>query len=324
MGRVLDYNDDVGATLFEVNTAVAFLAFGEVAADVCIVEVGLGGRLDATNVIDRPLVTAIAGLGLDHQQFLGKRLIDIAGEKAGIAKRAVPLVTQAYPPVAAGRIRDIAERTGARWLPRGSAWDANVRQGKLRYSDAQGELDLPLPRLPGRHQAMNAGLAVAMLRHQSALPVAPASLAAALQTATWPARLQRLAPGPVAGTHEVWLDGGHNPAAARQVAAWAGQQFSDGKALHLIFASLASKDPRGMLEPFRGIAGQVHSVPIADHACVAPAELASLAAELGFEATARQSVAAAIAELPSAQQVLIFGSLYLAGEVLSANNQAPD
>ncbi len=156
-------------SLFEVNTAVAFLAFAEAPADACILEVGLGGRLDATNVIERPLVTGIASLGLDHQAFLGNRMVDVAGEKAGIAKRGVPLVTQLYPPELAGRISEIATDVGAIWEPRGLHWDAIVRQGKLHYRDRQDELDLPLPRLPGKHQALNAALAVAMLRHQSAL-----------------------------------------------------------------------------------------------------------------------------------------------------------
>ena len=144
-------------SFFEVATAVAFLAFARTPADACILEVGLGGRLDATNVIERPLVTGIASLGARPSAFPRPGLTDIAGEKAGIAKRGVPLVTQLYPPAIASRIDEIARERGAIWLPRGGVWDAIVRQGKLRYRDEQGELDLPLPRLPGRHQAMNAG-----------------------------------------------------------------------------------------------------------------------------------------------------------------------
>src|SRR6476659_393760 len=166
--EVISAGDGIEPSFFEVAAAVAILAFARTVADACILAVGLGGRLDATNVIERPLVCGIASLALDHQQFLGNGLPDIAGEKAAIAKRGVPLVTQLYPPAIGQRIEEIARERGAIWLPRGGVWDGIVRQGKLRYSDERGELDLPLPRLPGRHQAMNAALAVAMLRHQDA------------------------------------------------------------------------------------------------------------------------------------------------------------
>ncbi|HVF38079.1 MAG TPA: bifunctional folylpolyglutamate synthase/dihydrofolate synthase, partial [Sphingomicrobium sp.] len=192
MGQVLDANDRIGGSLFEVNTAVAFLAFKETPSDACILEVGLGGRLDATNIIERPLVCGIASLGLDHQAFLGTRMIDVAGEKAGIAKRGVPLVTQLYDPPLAARIGEIAHDAGAIWEPRGRNWDARIRQAKLRYRDRRGELDLPLPRLPGKHQAMNAALAVAMLRHQDALDVPASAFTAAMGWANWPARLQQI------------------------------------------------------------------------------------------------------------------------------------
>jgi dihydrofolate synthase/folylpolyglutamate synthase len=307
-----------------VATAVALLAFARTPADACILEVGLGGRLDATNVIERPLITGIANLALDHQQFLGNGLPDIAGEKAAIAKAGVPLVTQLYPPAIGARIGEIAQERAASWLPRGGAWDAIARQGKLRYRDEQGVLDLPLPRLPGRHQAMNAALAIAMLRHQDLLRVPPSALSAAMGWADWPARLQRLAPGPLAGNREVWLDGGHNPSAARQIAIFARHHFDDGHPLHIIFASLATKDPPGMLEPFRGIAAHVHAVPIPDHACFTPSDLVEIAGELGFAADAHDSVPDALAAIPPGDRVLIFGSLYLAGAVLAANDQVPD
>jgi dihydrofolate synthase/folylpolyglutamate synthase len=322
--EVLDAGGGIEPSFFEVATAVAMLAFARTPADVCILEVGLGGRLDATNVIDRPLVTGITNLALDHQQFLGKRLPGIAAEKAGIARPGIPLMTQLYPPAIGARIGQIAHEVGARWLPRGGNWDATASAGKLRYRDEQGMLDLPLPRLPGRHQAMNAALAVAMLRHQDALLVPESALKAAMGWADWPARLQQLAPGPLVGTRAVWLDGGHNPAAARQVASWAKHQFADGKPLHLIFASLATKDPPGMLQPFAGIAEHVLTVPIGDHASFAPGDLADIAAELGFPADPHDSVEEALAAVPQGAPVLIFGSLYLAGQVLAANGQVPD
>jgi len=148
LAEVIDVGAGIEPSFFEVATAAAFVAFARRAADACILEVGLGGRLDATNVIEHPLVTGIANLALDHQQFLGNGLPDIAGEKAAIAKPGVPLVTQLYPPAISSRIDRIAHERGASWLPRGGVWDAIVRQGKLRYRDEQGELDLPLPRLP--------------------------------------------------------------------------------------------------------------------------------------------------------------------------------
>jgi dihydrofolate synthase/folylpolyglutamate synthase len=324
LAEVLDASDRIAPSFFEVATASAFLAFARTPADACILEVGLGGRLDATNVIERPLVTGIANLALDHQQYLGSRLPGIAAEKAGIAKADVPLITQLYPPAVASRIGEIVHRRGASWLPRGGAWDAIARQGKLRYRDARGELDLPLPRLRGRHQVLNAGLAVAMLRHQDALRVPVAALGAAMGWADWPARLQHLAPGPLIEERDVWLDGGHNPSAARQIAGFARRQLADGAPLHLIFASLANKDPVGMLEPFRGIVAGVHAVPIPDHACFAPDELVDIAGAQGFAADAHDNVAEALAAIPTDARVLIFGSLYLAGAVLAANDQPPD
>jgi dihydrofolate synthase/folylpolyglutamate synthase len=322
--EVLNQSKGIEPSFFEVATAVALLAFARTPADACILEVGLGGRLDATNVIERPLVTGIANLALDHQQFLGHGLTDIAAEKAGIAKRGVSLITQLYPPEVAGRIGEIAREKGAIWLPRGGSWDATASQGKLHYRDEKGTLDLPLPRLPGRHQAMNAALAIAMLRHQDALRAPASALNAAMGWADWPARLQRLARGPLTGDREVWLDGGHNPSAARQVASFVKHHFDDGKPLHMIFASLASKDPPGMLEPFEGLVTEVRTVPIGDHASYAPGELADIAADLGFKAEGYDGVEQALAGLPQDARVLIFGSLYLAGEVLAANGQVPD
>jgi dihydrofolate synthase/folylpolyglutamate synthase len=322
--EVIDSGTGIEPSFFEVATAASFLAFARTSADACILEVGLGGRLDSTNVIEKPLVTGIANLGLDHQQFLGDELVGIAGEKAAIAKRGVPLVTQLYPPTIAGEVERIAFERGATWLPRGSLWDAIPQQGKLRYEDEKGELKLPLPRLPGRHQAMNAALAVAMLRHQDEFRVSVAALGAAMGWADWPARLQHLAPGPLVGGREVWLDGGHNPSAARQIATFTKHEFDDGKPLHLIFASLAKKDPPGMLEPFRGVATHVHAVPIPDHPCFTPSDLVEIAGSLAFAADAHDSVEEALSQVPQDARTLIFGSLYLAGVVLAANDELPD
>ncbi len=328
MGRALDANDEVGGSLFEVNTAVAFLAFAETPADACILEVGLGGRLDATNIVEQPLVSGIASLGLDHQAFLGNRMVDVAGEKAGIAKRGVPLVTQLYPPEVAERIGEIAHDISAMWEPRGMHWDAIVRQDKLRYRDRQGEFDLPLPRLPGKHQALNAALAVAMLRHQTALDVPPSALSAAMGWTTWPARLQQLHRGPLFDMlprgSELWVDGGHNPSAARLVADYARRQWNDGLPLVLLFASLKAKDVAGTLRPFKGIAGKVMSMPIDGHECRSPEELATLAESMGLAASAKRGLADAMTALRKPARVLVFGSLYLAGELLTLNGPTPD
>jgi dihydrofolate synthase/folylpolyglutamate synthase len=325
--EVIDASRGIEPSFFEATTAAAFLAFARTPADACILEVGLGGRLDATNVVERPLVTAIASLGIDHRQFLGSRMVEIAGEKAGIAKVGVPLVTQLYHPSIAARIDEIARDVGANCLPRGVSWDATVERQKLRYRDEAGDLVLPVPRLPGRHQALNAALAVAMLRHQQVLEIPESAYGAAMGWADWPGRLQQLADGPLlrllpAGS-ELWVDGGHNPAAARAVASFARRKFA-GRPLHLIFASLSSKDPQGTLTPFQGFATHAHTLPIPNHDSRKPEDLASLAHELGFEASSHSNLEDALKAIDEPAPVLIFGSLYLVGEALAANGQAPD
>ena len=330
--EVLDASEDIEASFFEATTAAAFLAFARSPADACILEVGLGGRLDATNIIETPLVCGIAGLGLDHQSWLGNRLSDIAGEKAGIAKRGALLVTQLYPPTAAGRIGKMAQEAGAPWLPRGSQWDAIVSRGKLRYHDAAGDLVLPVPRLQGQHQVMNAALAVAMLRHQSQLTVPPSALDAAMAWADWPARLQKLEAGPLIASlppgSEFWIDGGHNPAAARQVAAFVRKTFTGDMPLHMLFASLTSKDAEAVLAPFGGTGAIIHTLPIADHDCRDPGDLAVMAKRQGFTAHAHETLSGALGHITASParpvRILSFGSLYLAGEIRAANDQAPD
>ncbi len=326
--EVREASNGIEPSFFEATTAVAFLAFARSPADAAIIEVGLGGRLDATNVIEKPLACGITGLGLDHQQFLGRRVVDIAAEKAGIARPGVPLVTQRYPDKIATRIGDIAREAGAIWLPRGGTWDAEVRQGKLHYRDEAGELELPLPRLPGPHQALNAALAVAMLRHQGRLKVPVSALNAAMGWADWPARLQRLGQGPLTGLlpkgSELWVDGGHNPSAARVVAEHLKHQWRDGRPQHLLFAALTSKDAAGILKPFAGLADMVHTLPIAGHDCGDPKDLADMARKQGFKAHPRESLGQALAAIREPGRALVFGSLYLAGEALATNGTIPD
>ena len=320
-------------SFFEATTAAAFLAFARTPADACIVEVGLGGRLDATNVIEAPLVCGIAQLGHDHHAFLGDRLEAIAAEKAGIAKPGAPLVTLAYPDALEAVIRDRAEAVGARWLPRGRAWHAELRDDRLHYGDRDGSLDLPLPRLAGAHQAINAALAVAMLRYQNRLVVPEAALRAAMGWAEWPARLQALSAGPLRNLlpkdAELWLDGAHNPAAARAVADHFRGAIPAGRPFHLIFGLLANKDAPGVLHPFRGRDLTVHTIPVPGHEHHSPEALAITAREAGLSALPAAGVEDALgwiarhADRAHPPVVLIMGSLYLAGEVLKSNRELP-
>jgi len=325
--EVLDAREGIDATFFEVTTAAALLAFARTSADAVILEVGLGGRLDATNVVNRPLVTAIASLGLDHQAYLGDRLTGIAAEKAGIARRGVPLVTQSYPTDIARRISEIAAKAGALLVPRGTHWVVQPAGDRLHYRDAQGELVLPPPSLAGEHQLLNAGLAIAMLRHQSLLAVPASAFAEAMNTTDWPARLQRLASGALIRRlpegSELWLDGGHNPSAAAHVADFARASWRDALPLTLVFASLKSKDPAATLAPFKGSAAEVRTLPIAGHDSHDPADLAQLARDMGFAASSHPDLDEALAAISAPARVLVFGSLYLAGVALSLDGSLP-
>ncbi|MFP5329147.1 MAG: bifunctional folylpolyglutamate synthase/dihydrofolate synthase [Alphaproteobacteria bacterium] len=329
LSEVLDSSEGIEPSFFEVTTAAAFLAFAREPADACIVEVGLGGRLDATNVIERPLVCGIAGLGLDHKQWLGRTLAKIAAEKAGIAKSGVPLVTQRYPPQAARQVLEVADKAGAAWIGRGAAWQSRIIRDSIYYRDRHGALKLPLPRLPGRHQADNAALAVAMLRHQALFDIPESAMAKGIRSVKWPARLQRLGTGPLTKRlpegSEMWIDGGHNGAAARLIADHVKHAFANDRLpLAILFACLSSKDPRAMLQPFAGLATDVHTLPIQNHEHRSPEELAALASGLGFSATANDSLKEALERVAQPSRVLLFGSLYLAGEALKANGQPPD
>jgi dihydrofolate synthase/folylpolyglutamate synthase len=331
LAETLDAAHGMEIGFFEATTAAAFLAFARTPADACIVEVGLGGRLDATNVIEKPLACGIAALGHDHHSFLGDRIEQIAAEKAGIAKPGAPLVTLAYPRPIAETVAAAAARAGARWLPRGGAWDAELRGGTISYRDARGALDLPAPALPGDHQAANAALAVAMLRHQDRLVIPEPALVAAMAWTDWSARLQRLAPGPLRNLllpgAELWLDGAHNPSAAREVARFL-TKAARGRPLHIVCGLLSNKDASGIIAPFEGSGAALHAVPVPGHDHHLPVDLAAIARRAGLRAEPAEDVAAALRAIEAGPEgpppvVLIMGSLYLAGEVLRANAQTP-
>ncbi|MBC7985854.1 MAG: bifunctional folylpolyglutamate synthase/dihydrofolate synthase [Sphingomonadaceae bacterium] len=326
VAETLDAAEGIGASFFEITTAAMFLAFSRAPADACVIEVGLGGRLDATNVIERPLVCGIAALGVDHQAFLGDEAETIAAEKAGIARPGAPLVTLRYADPIARSIDAVAAATGAKWLPRGGEWDATVEGSGLAYRDAKGELALPLPRMAGPHQPDNAAIAVAMLRHQNALIIPAAALAQAMDRAEWPARLQRLGNGALTRLLPpgvpLWLDGAHNPNAAAAVA----EHFKGARDLRLILGLLANKDPEGVLAPFAGIAQSACFVPVAGHDSHSPEALVQAAEHLGIRARAAPDLPEALATIETLSPrttVAIIGSLYLAGEALALNGETP-
>ena len=330
--EVITRNGNQPITFFELTTALAFLAFSREPADACLIEVGLGGRMDATNVLEPPLVAGIAQLGLDHQQWLGPTILDIAREKAGIAKRGSPLVVARYPKAVTARVAEVAGVAGARLLTRGDDWDAALYEGALHFRDAAGRVTLPLPRLAGAHQLDNAALAVAMLRAQDAVPVPDAALRAGMGWAEWPARLQRLDRGPLtarlpAGS-DLWIDGGHNPAAGRALAdAFRAQSLAE-RPFYLVLGMLAVKDAAGFLKPFSERATAVYTVPVGDHVHHAPEVLARIAKDTALPAQPAASVAEALTAIARSADwsrppvVLVTGSLYLAGATLAENGQS--
>ena len=338
LSEVLDHAEGLEASFFEVTTAVAFCAFARTPADACIVEVGLGGRLDATNVLTQPVACGIASLGLDHEGFLlaaedgvpdMPQLDRIAFEKAGIAKSGSPLVTQKYTVSMAKTVATQATLHNAQLHARGESWDAAVYDDRLHYRDSTGKLDVSLPRMTGAHQADNAALAIAMLRHQNAIHIPEAALAAAMEWTRWPARMQTLSAGPLTDRlpvgSTVWLDGGHNPDAGAALA----KTLEDGPPVHVIIGMLMNKDALGFLTPFAHKIESLSAVPITGHEHHDPLDLCRIAAgQLGVAlATPVGDVEAAIDRIASHRQpsnVLICGSLYLAGEVLRMNDQSPD
>lgn len=321
LDECLEANGPGEITFFEITTCAAFLAFARTPADFTLLEVGLGGRLDATNVVDRPSLCIITPVSLDHQQYLGETVGAIAGEKAGIIKPGVPVIVGPQTAEGLAVIEAKAEALGAPMLAFGRQWDVWEERGRLIFQDENGLLDLPLPNLLGPHQVQNAGAAIAALRH---LGRGEAACEAAVTRAEWPARMQRLRRGPLpesAPSVELWLDGGHNPAGGEAVAATLARM--PARETHLICGMLNTKDVGGYMTPLKGHVTRLHAVSIPGEQNTLPAEVTAEAArKAGIDAVTAPSVAEALASIAAQSpgaRVLICGSLYLAGSVLREN-----
>ena len=314
-------NNGETITYFEITTCAALLAFAETPADFTLLEVGLGGRLDATNVIARPKLTVITPVSIDHEQFLGDTLAKIAFEKAGILKRGVPCIVGPQPEEAMEVIEQVAARTGTPLVAHGQHWHVSSERGRLIFQDEVGLCDLPLPNLPGAHQIENAGAALAALRH---LALGDAACEAAVTQAFWPARMQRLKSGPLhdaAAQAELWLDGGHNAAAGTALAAHLATL--PPRPTHLICGMLNTKDVTGYLAPLAVEADSLTAVSIPGEVNTLSAEeTAKAASEVGLETFLAAGVSEALQKIADKEpraRVLICGSLYLAGAVLREN-----
>jgi len=321
-------NGDAPITIFEIETAAAFVLFARHSADMLLLEVGLGGRLDATNVIERPLASVVTPVSLDHIEFLGDTIEKIAAEKAGIFRAGVPAVIAPQTDAVSRVLERHAEKARARLHVAGQQWQASVEHGRLVYQDDQGLLDLPPPKLFGRHQFDNAGTAIAALR-AAGIRLPATAIEQGLIRAEWPARLQRITNGKLvalapAGA-ELWLDGGHNAEGGRAIAAALGDlEERVSRPLVLLVGMLSTKDHAGFLRNFTGLVRRVVAVPIHQDKGVPVEEIAAAARAAGMPADASQSIEAALAAIGGLgfdppPRILITGSLYLAGEVLAAN-----
>ncbi len=315
-------------TFFEITTAAAFLAFAEHPADMVLLETGLGGRLDATNVLDRPRLTAITPISIDHTSFLGDTIEAIAAEKAGILKSGCPCIVSRQTDMALGVIKMKARAAGAPLLISGEQWDAYEQHGRLVFQDGRELLDLPLPRLAGGHQIGNAGTAIAAARALDGIEIDEQHLAKGLTTAVWPARMERLARGALHELlppgSEIWLDGGHNPAAGEVLArAIADLEDRVSRPLHLIIGMMSTKNAGAFIEHFENLASFIATLDIPGQPNAYTAqELCAMARYKGFFAepatSLRQALELSFRELKEPVRVLITGSLYLAGYVLEA------
>jgi dihydrofolate synthase/folylpolyglutamate synthase len=321
-------------TIFEAETAAAFCLFAQNPADIALLEVGLGGRLDSTNVIDAPLATVIAPVSMDHTEFLGDTLTSIAGEKAAIIKRNVPVICAEQFPEAMTVVEAQAGRMRAPLHAAGQQWHVSVERGRLVYQDDRGLMDLAAPKLFGRHQFDNAGLAIATLRAQSVFKIDPAAFEAGIVNAEWPARMQRLTSGKLVEQgpkgSEIWLDGGHNAEGGRVAAAALGDlEERVSRPLVVIAGMMANKDASAFLSNFAGLTRHIMAVQIPGrNNAMSPDRLAHAARALGMRVEISASVEAALQTLSRLAyevppRILITGSLYLAGHVLAANGTPP-
>ena len=328
---IADHGGDEPITFFEITTAIALLAFSRTPADLVLLETGLGGRLDATNVIQRPAVTALTPISHDHAGFLGDDLAGIAFEKAAIMKPGVACVTTKQDPIVLDVIRGFAEDVDAPLIVEDENWWVAIKGEQLTVMTPEGEIEPPLPALPGPHQLQNAGLAIVAMAALGDDRITRQAVAKGMSNVEWPARLQKLTRGPLIeklpDNWELWLDGGHNPAAGKAIAAtlknWPGDAIE--KPLHLITGLINTKDPSGYLAPFKDHAETLTTVTIpGEEASISAEDLSKIAGELGFAARPAQLVSDAIDQIRAEEKVpariLICGSLYLAGIILKDNN----
>ena len=315
-------------TFFEITTAAALLAFAETPADLCILEVGLGGRLDATNVVEKPVAVGLTPISMDHEQFLGNSIGVIAAEKAGIIKAGVPCIVGYQPKEALECINRIATDLGVKPYHYSDSWNAEKSpKGGFLYEDWKSVLDLPSPNLVGDHQILNASMAIALAHVQKAVSIPDAAIKAGLGWVRWPARLQDLR-----GTNlhsilpegaDLWLDGGHNPAAARVLKTFLRNVDPVERSITLIVGMMGNKDIPGYLKPLSGLLEQVIAVDIpGEEGAASAGRIAAAATDLGISGTITKDVEAALhmindkARAKRPPFVLIGGSLYLAGDTL--------
>ncbi|MDE2379047.1 folylpolyglutamate synthase/dihydrofolate synthase family protein [Bradyrhizobium sp.] len=327
-------NAGEAATVFELKTAAAFHLFAQNPADALLLEVGLGGRLDSTNVIEQPAACVITPISMDHTDFLGDTMSAIAGEKAAIIKRGVPVISAEQTPEAMAVIEAQARRMRAPLFAVGESWHVNVERGRLVYQDDRGLMDLAAPRLFGRHQFDNAGLAIATLRATRAFRVPHAAFESGIVNAEWPARMQRITSGALfdwaPSACEIWLDGGHNAEGGRVAAAALGDlEERVSRPLVVIAGMMGNKDAQGFLANFAGLTRHIVAVPIPGTENAMPVDrLADAARGLGMRVEIMPGIEAALRALSRLAyevppRILITGSLYLAGHVLAINGTPP-
>lgn len=316
-------NEERPITFFEATTAAAFLAFSETPADIVLIETGMGGTNDPTNVIEKPRLSIITSISFDHMEYLGQTLEEIAEHKAGILKPEVPAIISFQAEEALAAIKQYAEKINAPLMIYGTHWAVQKSSDGFYYADAYGQVELPAPALPGPHQLINAGNAIAALSTLEEFEISGDHIAAGLRWVQWPGRLERISRGPlmsdIPDNWEVWFDGGHNMAAGHMLAVQAQEHWND-KPLHIIFGTTRGKQVGPMLEPLNALATSMTAVPVlAEPKCYTPNEIADQAEDAGIRIHIADSVEQAVLDIVAASDVpsriLIFGSLYLRLEV---------